>query len=158
MVNYQEAHKRAIKEYKKATSQGESPYPVDLDSIVTSEQIAAKRNLGFEQIPLALVVGTRHEGRNNAFARNFMPLLGRSSEFADKWITLCAAHLEEGVRDPVTLYEYRNRFYVEEGNKRVSVLKYFDADSIDAYVIRVPSAQDGTQEAALYEEFLRFYG
>ncbi len=157
MVNYQEAHKRAIKEYKKATSQGESPYPVDLDSIVTSEQIAAKRNLGFEQIPLALVVGTRHEGRNNAFARNFMPLLGRSSEFADKWITLCAAHLEEGIRDPVTLYEYRNRFYVEEGNKRVSVLKYFDADSIDAYVIRVPSAQDGTQEAALYEEFLRFY-
>ena len=100
-----------------------------------------------EQIPLALVVGTKHEGRNNAFARNFMPLLSSSSEFADKWITLCDAHLNEGIREPVKLYEYRNRFYVEEGNKRVSILKYFEADSVDAYVIRIPSARDGSEEA-----------
>ena len=156
-ANYREAQKRAVKEYKKATARGESPYPIGLETIVSSGQMAAGRNLGLEQIPLALVVGTKHEGRNNAFARNFMPLLSHSSEFADKWKTLCAAHLEEGIREPVKLYEYRNRFYVEEGNKRVSVLKFFEADSIDAYVIRVPSAQDGTEEARLYEAFLEFY-
>ena len=155
--DYREAQKLAVKEYKKATSRGEFPYPVGLDKIVTPGQIAAGRNLGLEQIPLALVVGTKHEGRNNAFARNFMPLLDHSSEFATKWKVLCAAHLTEGIREPVKLYEYRNRFYVEEGNKRVSVLKYFDADSIDAYVTRIPSAQDGTKEAVLYEELLTFY-
>ena len=155
--DYREAQKLAVKEYKKATARGESPYPVGLETIVSSGQMAAGRNLGLEQIPLALVVGTKHEGRNNAFARNFMPLLGHSSEFADKWKTLCSAHLSEGIREPVKLYEYRNRFYVEEGNKRVSVLKYFEADSIDAYVIRVPSAQDGTKEAELYEAFLEFF-
>ena len=155
--DYREAQKLAVKEYKKATARGESPYPIGLETIVSSGEMAAGRNLGLEQIPLALVVGTKHEGRNNAFARNFMPLLSHSSEFAAKWKILCAAHLEEGIREPVKLYEYRNRFYVEEGNKRVSVLKYFEADSIDAYVIRVPSAQDGTKEAELYEAFLEFF-
>lgn len=155
--DYREAHKRAVKEYKKATARGQSPYPIGLETIVSSGQMAAGRNLGLEQIPLALVVGTKHEGRNNAFARNFMPLLSPASEFADKWKILCAAHVAEGIREPVKLYEYRNRFYVEEGNKRVSVLKYFEADSIDAYVTRIPSAQDGTEEAELYEAFLRFY-
>ena len=155
--DYREAQKLAVKEYKKATARGESPYPIGLETIVSSGQMAAGRNLGFEQIPLALVVGTKHEGRSNAFARNFMPLLDNSSEFADKWKTLCNAHLTEGIREPVKVYEYRNRFYVEEGNKRVSILKYFEADSIDASVIRIPSAQDGTDEAALYEAFLKFH-
>ena len=155
--DYHEAQKLAVKEYKKATARGESPYPIGLETIVSSGQLAAGRNLGLEQIPLALVVGTKHEGRNNAFARNFMPLLSSSSEFADKWITLCDAHLNEGIREPVKLYEYRNRFYVEEGNKRVSILKYFEADSVDAYVIRIPSARDGSEEAELYEAFLQFH-
>ena len=154
--DYREANKLAVKEYRKATSRRESPYPVGLDTVVSPEQLLAGRNLGLEQIPLALVVGTKHEGRNNAFARNFMPLLDHSSEFAAKWKVLCDAHLSEGIREPVKLYEYRNRFYVEEGNKRVSVLKYFDADSIDAYVIRIPSEQDGSAEAELYESFLKF--
>ena len=156
--DYREAQKLAVKEYKKATARGESPYPIGLETIISSGQMAAGRNLGLEQIPLALVVGTKHEGRNNAFARNFMPLLSSSSEFADKWKNLCNAHLNEGIRDPVKLYEYRNRFYVEEGNKRVSILKYFEADSVDAYVIRIPSAQDGTVEAQLYEAFVAFHG
>ena len=155
--DYREANKLAIKEFKKATARKESPYPVGLDTVISPEQLLAGRNLGLEQIPLALVVGTKHEGRNNAFARNFMPLLDHSSEFAAKWKILCAAHLAEGIREPVKLYEYRNRFYVEEGNKRVSVLKYFDADSIDAYVIRIPSEQDGSAEAELYEAFLQFH-
>ena len=155
--DYREAQKLAVKEYKKATARGESPYPIGLETIVSSGQMSAGRNLGLEQIPLALVVGTKHEGRNNAFARNFMPLLSSSSEFADKWITLCDAHLNEGIREPVKLYEYRNRFYVEEGNKRVSILKYFEADSVDAYVIRIPSARDGSEEAELYEAFLQFH-
>ncbi len=156
-LDYREAQKLATREYKKAIARGESPYPIGLENIVSSGQMSAGRNLGLEQIPLALVVGTKHEGRNNAFARNFMPLLSRSSEFAEKWRTLCSAHLSEGIREPVKLYEYRNRFYVEEGNKRVSVLKYFEADSIDAYVTRIPSAQDGTLEAERYEAFLPFY-
>ena len=47
------------------------------------------------------------------------------------------AHMEEGIRDPIKVYEYLNWFYVVEGNKRVSVLKYCDAYSISAVVTRL---------------------
>ena len=169
-LDYQEAHKMATKEYRRAMIAGESPYPDCLDEKLPPSILAEGKRIGREQIPLALVVGTKTGGRNHAFARNFMPLLGMDSEFAAKWSSLCQSHLEEGIRQPVKVYEYRNRFYVEEGNKRVSVLKYFDADSIDADVIQIPSQRSGqggsqagpedpaeSAAARTYEAFLQFY-
>ena len=38
--------------------------------------------------------------------------------------TLYNAHLEEGIHDPIKCYEFMNRYYVLEGNKRVSVLSF----------------------------------
>lgn len=159
---YQEAHKLALKEYKRAVSAGESPYPAVLDDMLKSMQISSGQTAAgqagkLEQIPLLLVTGTKQKGRMNAFARNFMPLLDSDSEFAAKWKDLCDAHLAEGIREPVKLYEYRNRFYVQEGNKRVSVLKYFDADSIDAQVITIPSLSDGSEESLKYDAFRAFF-
>ena len=43
----------------------------------------------------------------------------------------------EGIREPIKAYEFMNKFYVEEGNKRVSVLKFFDAVSIPGNVTRI---------------------
>ena len=160
--DYSEAHKLAVREYRRAMSAGESPYPACLDEQLSPPMLAEGKRIGREQIPLALVVGTKTEGRNHAFARNFMPLLGIDSEFATKWRSLCQSHLEEGIRQPIKVYEYRNRFYVEEGNKRVSILKYFDADSIEADVIQIPSRQTGADDpdaeaARSYDAFLRFF-
>ena len=50
-----------------------------------------------------------------------------------------------------------NRFYVEEGNKRVSVLRYFDAVSVTAHVVRLLPEKDGSRESKLYYEFVDFY-
>ena len=93
-------------------------------------------------------------GRTQAFSRGFMPLLPPQSEFGMKWQQLCAAHLEEGIRDPILVYEYLNRYYVQEGNKRVSVLKYFDAVEIPARVIRILPERDNDTER--YFAFLSF--
>ena len=155
--HYREAKKLAEKAYKEAISRGESPYPIRLDEILSSRQISDGKYAGLEQVPLLMITGTKNEGRNRAFAWNFMPLLDHTSEFATKWKVLCEAHLNQGINDPVKLYEYRNRFYVEEGNKRVSVLKYFGADSIDAYVYRIGSVKDGSEEAVCYEAFSDFF-
>ena len=73
-----------------------------------------------------------------------MPILGESTEFAAKWSSLCDAHLKEGIRDPIVAYEYMNHYYIQEGNKRVSVLKYFDAISIPGYVTRIIPAREDT--------------
>ena len=65
--------------------------------------------------------------------------------------------LEEGIREPIKVYEYMNRFYVEEGNKRVSVLKFFGAVTIPAQVIRILPPKGEAPELKRYYEFLDFY-
>lgn len=154
---YQDAYKKARKEFRACVAAGEYPYLPRLDEFLTPEQTARGIDLGTVQVPLELIVGTKSGGRTNAFARNFLPLLPEGSEFSDKWQRLCAAHLEEGIRDPITALEYMNRFYVMEGNKRVSVFKYFGAASIPAHVLRILPKRNGSKEVELYYAFLDFY-
>lgn len=153
---YKDALKLAQREVRSCASRGEHPYLPQLDDFVPQERINKGTDLGTKWIPSELIVGTRNAGRANAFARNFQPLLSDSSEFADKWNALCNAHVAEGIRDPILCYEYMNRFYVEEGNKRVSVLKFFGAPTIYARVIRIMPEQNGSREVELYNAFLEF--
>ena len=154
---YKDALKAGQKEFRSCTARGQYPYLPALDSFVPTDRINRGVSLGTIQIPLEFVVGTRSAGRTQAFARNFMPIMEDGSEFSDKWKHLCQAHVEEGIRDPIKVYEYLNRFYVEEGNKRVSVLKFFEADNVYANVIRVLPERNGSPEVELYYEFVDFY-
>ena len=128
-----------------------------LDEILKNEQTCGEEKLGLENIPLDLVVGTKTKGRTTSFAPNFMPILEYRSEFAVKWQALCKAHLEEGIRDPIIVYEYLNRYYVVEGNKRVSVLKYYHASTVPAYVTRVIPEPTDDPERQIYYEYMKFH-
>jgi basic membrane protein A len=65
--------------------------------------------------------------------------------------------LKEGLRDPIKVYEYLNWFYVVEGNKRVSVLRYLEVDSFPAEVSRlVPKYDENNPDIRLYYAFLEF--
>ena len=139
---YKDALKLGQKEFRSCTSKGQYPYLLALEDFVPAERINQGVDLGTIQIPMEFIVG----GRGKVLARNFMPLVEEDSEFADKWKNLCQAHLEEGIRDPVKVYEYLNRFYVEEGNKRVSVLKYFGAPKVYASVTRILPQRGGSEE------------
>lgn len=55
------------------------------------------------------------------------------------------------------MVEYLNHFYVMEGHKRVSVLKYFGAITIPATVTRLLPKPSDDPEVAAYYEFLDFY-
>ena len=113
--------------------------------------------LGIQDIYLEQIVGTRTEGRLNCFSSSFYPILDDVSEFSSKWISLCQAHLDEGIHDPIKVYEFMNLYYVLEGNKRVSVLKYFDAVTITADVIRILPPQIDRPDIKLYYEYIDFY-
>ena len=65
-----------------------------------------------------------------------MPLLEDTTEFALKWTHLYDSMLDIGQRDPVKAYEFMNRFYIVEGNKRVSVSKYLNGVSVYGTVTR----------------------
>ena len=154
---YKDALKLAQREFRACIFRGKHPYLPLLDDFLSTERRHGGIDLGLCQIPAEFIVGTRTNTRANAFARNFMPLLGEGTEFASKWSSLCESHLSEGIRDPIKVYEYLNRFYVEEGNKRVSVLKFFDSPTINANVIRILPDRNGSMEIELYYEFLDYY-
>ena len=155
---YELALKLGQKYYKNALIQGQYPYPQALDEILDLNFSAGQEELGIVDIPAEQIVGTRTRGRQAAFAGNFLPLAAIDSEFASKWISLCEAHLsDEGIRDPIRCFEYLGRFYVQEGNKRVSVLKSYDAPTIPGRVTRILPAQSDDPAVQMYFEFLRFY-
>ena len=156
--HYQQAMKSAHRNHRHNVHQGNYPYLQVLDDILPAYMTAGQVNLGLMEIPIDKIIGTKTEGRTNAFAANFMPLLSPSTEFAMKWKSLCEAHLgEEGIRDPVMCYEFLGKFYVQEGNKRVSVLKYFGAPAVFGNVIRILPAESDAVEVLAYREFLSYY-
>ena len=120
--DYRNALRAGQRAYRACVARGQSPYLKVLDEILNGVDIVAQEPLGLVDIPAESIVGTKTSGRHTAFAANFMPLLDDNTEFAVKWSNLCDAHLEEGIHTPIIAYEYLNRFYVQEGNKRVSVL------------------------------------
>ena len=157
MEAYSKARKLAQKAYRTALMKGNYPYLQVLDEILSFTKTASEVSLGLVEIPLELIAGTKTAGRTTAFSNNFLPLLPETSEFASKWIALYRAHLDEGIRDPITACEFMNRFYVIEGNKRVSVLKYSGAVSITGRVTRILPERSDSKEVRVYYEFLDFY-
>ncbi|MDE5746028.1 MAG: BMP family ABC transporter substrate-binding protein, partial [Acetatifactor sp.] len=155
--NYSDALNAGRKEYRARLLKGGYPYLPVLEEILSYTKVEYEVNLGVCEVPLELIIGTKTKGRTNSFAANFMPLLDASSEFAGKWIRLYTTLEEEGLRDPVKVYEFMNRFYVQEGNKRVSILKYLNAYSIPCSVIRIVPKRTDTKENEIYYEFLDFY-
>lgn len=155
--NYLKALKMGKKEMSARIAKGLSPYLEVLDEIPGAANSIMEYPLGLVQIPTEQIVGTKTVGRSQAFAANFMPILAESSEFAMKWGDLCQSHIEEGIREPIKAYEYMNKFYVLEGNKRVSVLKFFDAVAVPGSVIRIVPQRTEEKENKIYYEFMDFY-
>ena len=157
LEDYKNALKSGQRAYRACVARGQSPYLAVLDDILVNVNIVAQEPLGLVEIPAESIVGTKTSGRHTAFAPNFMPLLEPDTEFAGKWSNLCDAHLNEGIHTPIIAYEFLNKFYVQEGNKRVSVLKYFDAVRIAGTVTRLVPERNDSLENRIYYEFLDFY-
>ena len=157
LEEYNRAQRLGVRDYREKTAAGKYPYLPALDELLENADTESQIPLGTIEIPLDYVVGTKTTGRTPAFASNFMPLLEADTEFAAKWSNLCEAHLEEGIHTPIIAFEFMNRFYVQEGNKRVPGLKYYDAVTIPVTVTRLIPARNDTLENKIYYEFLDFY-
>ena len=155
--DYRRARKLGQRQLQADVAAGHYPYPPALDDILKGEGYQGEIPLGSMEIDLALIAGTRTRGRQNMFSSNFMPLPEPSSEFASKWSDLIDSQRAEGIREPVIAYEFMQRFYVQEGNKRVSVLRYLGQPTILANVTRVVPMPSDTKEYRVYQEFMRFY-
>lgn len=157
LEDYRKARQLGQKEARLSQARGASPYLPVLDEILSAESTCGEADLGLVEIPIELIVGTRSAGRSQCFSHTFYPLMAEDSEFACKWVALCKAHMNDGITDPIKVYEYMHTFYVVEGHKRVSVLRYFGAVSIPAEVTRVLPARDGSKASDIYYEYVDFY-
>lgn len=154
---YINARKSGLKEYSNYISQGRNGYLPFLDGVLKNIDILSEVDMGIVDIPLKKIRGTYTYLRSISFARNFMPLMDEDTEFAMKWQNVYNIQTQEGLNDPIKVYEYLNWFYVVEGNKRVSVLKYLDNYSYHGYVTRlVPKYDENNKDIRLYYEFMDF--
>ncbi len=154
---YLQALRMGQREYKLCVSGGLDPHPAVLDQILDGRENAGIQDLGLVEIPAEQIVGVKSAGRITAFSVGFQPLLGADTEFGTKWIDLCSSHLASGIREPIQCFEYLGKFYVQEGNKRVSVLRHFGAAQIPGMVRRVLPVRSEAPEIRAYYEFVDFY-
>ena len=158
MEEYTQALRRGHREYRELVMAGKPPYPAVLDEILPENNDYPVVDVGLIEIPSERIIGVKSAGRITAFTVNFKPLLDARSEFGSKWINLCSAHLSDtGITDPIVCYEYLGNFYVQEGNKRVSVLRHFDAPRIPGMVKRILPPLSPDPRIKAYYEFLEFY-
>lgn len=130
---------------------------VSLEELVPNYKKLKQEPLGVFEVPMYLVRGTATHSRASSFSGGFLPLLSPDSEFAGKWKRLLAYQKSEGINDPVLVYEYLGEFYVVEGNKRVSVLRYLEQPELTADVVRLLPEGLGERERLRYEEFRKFF-
>ena len=155
--DYAKARKLGLKQVERDISDGRYPYPPALDDILKNQGYQGEVPVGLTEIDLSLIAGTKTRGRQNMFSSGFMPIAEASSEFASKWSDLIDSQRAEGLRDPIVVYEYLQRFYVQEGNKRVSVSRYLGMPTILANITRVTPMPSDEKGLRIYHEFTRFY-
>lgn len=153
---YEQAKKSGEKYIKEAQSKEKNPYPLVLDEILKNEPTAGEVRLPLKEISLNDIAGTKTQARSHSFAGNFMPILDVETEFASKWISLYNSQMDEGLRDPIKVYEFKHQYYVQEGNKRVSVMKYLQPPSIMAQIIRILPEKSEKPSVKAYYEYLDF--
>ena len=155
---YIKARRMASKELREYRMQGKETELAVLDSIIGEVHTLPTVEIGLVNVPIERIKGTKTAGRITAFSPTFLPLLDTETEFAQKWMSLCRAHLsDEGIRSPIVCFEYLGNFYVQEGNKRVSVMRYFGASQIPGIVYRIIPAESDSPQVKAYCEFLEFY-
>ncbi len=153
--DYIKAKKQGDAAFNDAVHEGRNPYLAALDQFLDEKSCDAV-DIGTMEIPVSLITGTKTAGRQQTFACNFMPVLDKDTEFGTKWSRLYESQISEGLRDPILVYEYLHHFYVQEGNKRVSVAKYVGMPTIAANVKRLVKREE-TAGNDIYDEFLKFF-
>ncbi len=155
--DYRKACKRGRREVSDAVAHGRYPYLPALDDLLDGGRGAGEVSMGVLEVPMELVVGTKTRSRSNMFSCGFLPIADADTEFAVKWSRLYDAQVSEGIRDPVVVYEYLQRFYVQEGNKRVSVLRSLDVPTITASITRVLPKPSDDPAICCYNEFQKLF-
>ena len=90
--------------------------------------------LGVRIVPVEKIVGSVNRYRD--FDRTFLPA---KANLETKWKRIDRAFHRAEALPPVSLYEIGEKYFVVDGNHRVSVARYQGTEMIDAEVIEIRS-------------------
>ncbi len=108
---------------------GRRARPADLHEEAQKANIVSRRYVGIRSVPLAEVTGS--EGRSLNFDASFRPV---ARHLSDRWIGIATAMLRGTALPPVDLVQMGCRYFVRDGNHRVSVARYLGQCDIEAEV------------------------
>jgi len=91
----------------------------------------------FETVEVGKIVGSL--GRCSSFDGRFLPLCSCSGE---RWERISEALRQGRPLPPVELYRIGDRYFVSDGNHRVSVVRYHGAVMVDALVTEISPGCD----------------
>lgn len=102
------------------------------------------------------VIGTISIDRRCCFSKSFLPLPHFDmGDFGYKW-TNVLRDVSKWLDYPIECYEFMHRYYVREGNKRVSVSRYLHFPGIKANITRIIPLNIDREDVRCYHEFLAF--
>jgi hypothetical protein len=119
----------------------------------SGKKIAGRRSLGIRTVELARVEGS--VGRCRDFDRAFMPVCSCRGE---RWRRIDRALREGKQLPPVRLYKLGGRYFVEDGNHRVSVSRYRGLPMIEAEVTELLEAGLASATASVSRDHESGYG
>ncbi len=89
---------------------------------------------GMQTIPVKKIIGS--ENRYHDFSSAFFP---RNNSLQHRWESIDAAHLENTILPPISVYRIGDYYFVRDGNHRVSVARSVGQEFIDADVVELSS-------------------
>ena len=121
-----ESLRQGQRDYREKMNAGQSPFLPVLDDILQNVPVENQIPLGQVEIPLELLVGTKTSGRTAAFCVQLLCRcsVSRPSLPPSGSTCACPMWMRASVTPSPAMSTWAG-FYVQEGNKRVSVLKYF---------------------------------
>jgi hypothetical protein len=100
-----------------------------IDQICQKLLFKGQHYRGLQTVPLEKIVGSEHRYRD--FDRAFYP---RQSHTRKRWVSIDQAYYEQVPLPPVELLKVGERYFVRDGNHRVSVARAQGQNFMDAYV------------------------
>jgi uncharacterized ParB-like nuclease family protein len=107
--------------------------PLDRDSL--KRVMRGQHYLGLQTVALNQIVGSA--GRHQEFDRAFFP---RQTHTMERWLSLAKARYQSAMLPPVDLVKVNDRYFVIDGNHRISVARAWGQQFIEANVVEVLTA------------------
>ncbi|MBO4937461.1 MAG: hypothetical protein J6C98_00465 [Oscillospiraceae bacterium] len=153
---YQQANALAMRCQAKAVKNKLPTSPVALNTLIDNNEISCRQDLGVIDIPTNLIAGVAEATEKSIlYTKELLPVSTPHSEYADAWRDIYLQYFRGGgVAGQIQCHEYLGKFYIIDGLKRASVVKFLKKPTISAHVIRMMPNKTGARAVQLYYDFL----